>query len=89
MDLGSKSYTGKIESGNMLYLKPLKPNVAPSSLLVRTTGERITCTTFATGSTPQDLLGLPPRQPPVSTQTKRVASPNRRRIHPQARQLEN
>jgi hypothetical protein len=41
MDLGSKSYTGKIESGNMLYLKPLKPHVAPSSLLVRTTGERI------------------------------------------------
>jgi hypothetical protein len=41
MDLGSKSYTGKIESGNMLYLKPLKANVAPSSLLVRTIGERI------------------------------------------------
>lgn len=41
MDLGSKSYMGKIESGNMLYLKPLKPHVAPSSLLVRTTGERI------------------------------------------------
>ena len=41
MDLGSKSYTGKIESGNMLYLKPLKADVAPSSLLVRTTRERI------------------------------------------------
>jgi hypothetical protein len=41
MDLGSKSYVGKIESGNMLYLKPLHANAAPSSLLVRTTGEQI------------------------------------------------
>jgi hypothetical protein len=41
MDLGSKSYVGKIESGNMLYLKPLHAHAAPSSLLVRTTGEQI------------------------------------------------
>lgn len=41
MDLGSKGYVGKIESGNMLYLKPLSASVAPSSLLVRTTGDRI------------------------------------------------
>ncbi len=41
MDLGSKGYVGKIESGNMLYLKPLSAGVAPSSLLVRTTGDRI------------------------------------------------
>ena len=41
MDLGSKAYAGKIESGNMLYLKPLKANPAPSSLLVRTTRDRI------------------------------------------------
>jgi hypothetical protein len=41
MDLGSKGYVGKIESGNMLYLKPLSATVAPSSLLVRTTGDRI------------------------------------------------
>lgn len=41
IDLGSKGYAGKIESGNMLYLKPLNATVAPSSLLVRTTGDRI------------------------------------------------
>jgi hypothetical protein len=41
MDLGSKGYVGKIESGNMLYLKPLSTTVAPSSLLVRTASDRI------------------------------------------------
>lgn len=41
MDIGSKHYVGKIESDNMLYLKPLKAHVPPSSLLVRTAEERI------------------------------------------------
>lgn len=35
-DLGSKSYAAKIESRNMLYLKPLKAHTSISSLLVQT-----------------------------------------------------
>jgi hypothetical protein len=36
VDIGSKDYTGKIESGNMLFLKPLKALAQPSNFLVRT-----------------------------------------------------
>ncbi len=36
-DLGSKSYAAKIESGNMLYVKPLSANTPLSTLLVQTT----------------------------------------------------
>jgi hypothetical protein len=35
-DLGSKSYAAKIESGNMLYVKPLSANTPLSTLLVQT-----------------------------------------------------
>jgi hypothetical protein len=41
LDIGSKQYAGKVESGNMLFLKPLRTAAAPSSLLVRTAGEQI------------------------------------------------
>ncbi len=55
-DLGSKSYAAKIESGNMLYVKPLKANTPLSTLLVQTTDGTIYLQYVAYRQFPRQLL---------------------------------
>ena len=55
-DLGSKSYAAKIESPNMLYLKPLEAHAPLSSLLVQTSDGTIYLNYIAYRKFPQQLL---------------------------------
>jgi len=55
-DLGSKSYAAKIESRNMLYLKPLKAHTSISSLLVQTADGTIYLNYIAYCKFPQQLF---------------------------------
>ncbi len=55
-DLGSKSYAAKIESRNMLYLKPLKAHTPISSLLVQTADGTIYLNYIAYRKFPKQLF---------------------------------